>query len=155
MTNEEKKRIADMVKGYICSYCDCKYNHILKALDRIDKIGAYEHFFEHNAKYREEYNIDSDKLFSENIDDSINYLLDLQKDGWAGIAEEWSGYEDNYFIAYRYIREPNDVYIARISKLIGEYVNAVLREETLLKEKKKELEKIKKELEDLRKNKNL
>ena len=120
--------------------------------DWIDKTGAYEHFFEREEKYREEYDIDSDKLFSENIDDSINYLLDLKKDGWAGIAEKWSGYENNYFIAYRYIREPNDVYIERISKLIREYVDGILREETKLKEKKKELEKVKKELEDLIKN---
>lgn len=155
MTNEEKKRIADMVAKRVCdyySYEGCEYKHIIKALDRIDKTGAYKNFFERGLNYREEITIDSDELFSKNIDNSINYLLNLKKEGWNRIAEEWSGYEDNYFVAYRYIKEPNDVYIARISELIGEYVDEILREETKLKEKKKELEKVKKELEDLIKN---
>ena len=155
MTDEEKKRIADMVAKRVCdyySYEGCKYKHIIKALDRIDKTGAYKNFFERRLKYREEIELDSDKLISKNIDDSINYLLNLKKDGWIGIAEEWSGYESNYFVAYRYIKEPDNVYEARICKLIEEYVVGILREETRLKEKKKELEKVKKELEDLIKN---
>ena len=155
MTDEEKKRIADMVAKRVCDYYryeGCKYKHIIKALDKINKVGAYKNFFERETHYEEELTLDSDKLFSKNIDNSINYLLDLKKDGWTGIREEWSGYEDNYFIAYRYIKEPDNVYEERISTLIKKYVNAVLREETLLKEKKKELEKVKKELEDLIKN---
>ena len=43
MTNEEKKRIADLVAERICSYYSYegyKYEHILKAFDRIDKIDA-------------------------------------------------------------------------------------------------------------------
>ncbi len=156
MTNDEKKRIADMVAKDICEcyfYLDCKYNHILKALDIIDKTGTYEHFFEPILNYREEITIDSDKLFAANIDDSINYLLELKKDGWVGIDEAWSGYEDNYFVACKYIKEPDVVYKDRIEKLIKGYIPGILEEEKKIKKKEKMIEKLKKELNELKNKK--
>ena len=155
MTNEEKKQIADIVAKDICDcyfYAGCKYNHILKALDIIDKTGP-EHFFEPILNYREEITIDSDKLFAANIDDSINYLLELKKDGWVGIDEAWSGYETNYFVACKYIKEPEDAYKERIENLIKEYIPNILEEEKKIKEKEEMIEKLKKELNEL-KNKN-
>ena len=153
MTQEEKRRIADIVKRRICScYFGCKYEHILKALDKIDKIGAYKDFFEPVSDYREEITIDSDKLFSK-IDDSINYLLELKKDGWVGIDEAWSGYEDNYFVACKYIKEPDDVYKDRIEKLIKGYIPGILEKEKKIKEKEEMIEKLKKELNELKSKK--
>ena len=96
MTNEEKKRIADLVAERICSYYSYegyKYEHILKAFDRIDKIDAYKHAFEHDTNYRVESNIDDDKLFTANINDSIKYLKELKEAGWTRIDEEWPGYK--------------------------------------------------------------
>lgn len=156
MTQEEKKRIADIVAKDICDnyfYVGCKYNHILKALDIIDKTGAYEHFFEPIFNYREEITIDSDKLFSKNIDDTIDYLLELKKDGWTGIDEEWSGYEDNYFVACKYIKEPDDAYKDRIEKLIRDCIPGILEDEKEIKEKEEMIEKLKKELNELKNKK--
>ena len=156
MTNEEKKRIADIVAKDICDcyfYTGCKYNHILKALDIIDKTGAYENFFEPILDYRKEIIIDSDKLFLVNIDNTINYLLELKNDGWDGIDEKWSGYEDNYFVAYKYIKEPDDVYKHRIEKLISDCIPDILEEEKKIKEKEEMIEKLKKELNELKSKK--
>ena len=156
MTNEEKKRIADLVAKDICDcyfYAGCKYNHILKALDIIDKTDVSEHFFEPILNYREEITIDSDKLFSVNIDDSINYLLELKKDGWTGIDEKWSGYEDNYFVACKYIKEPEDAYKERLENLIKGYIPDILVEEKKIKEKEEMIEKLKKELNELKSKK--
>lgn len=154
MTNEEKRQMADIVKRHICSrYFGCKYEHILKALDKIDKIGAYKDFFEPTLDYREEITIDSDKLFAPNIDDTINYLLELKKDGWTEIDEEWSGYETNYFVACKYIKEPEDAYKDRLESLIKEYIPGILEEEKKIKEKEEMIEMLKKELNELKNKK--
>lgn len=153
MTNEKKKQIADIVKGFICPHCGCKYNHILKALDIIDKTGAYENFFEPILDYREEIIIDSDKLFLVNIDNTINYLLELKNDGWTGIDEKWSGYEDNYFVAYKYIKEPEDAYKFRLENFIKDYIPDIIAKEEKIKEKEEMIKKLKKELNELKNKK--
>lgn len=154
MTNEEKKHIADIVKDSMCSYYfGCKYEHILKALDRIDKIGNYKNFFERNTNYRVESEIDYGKLFAANIDDSIEYLKELKEAGWTSIDEEWSGYETNYFVACKYINEPDDAYKSRIEGLIGDYIPVILEEEKKIKEKEKMIKKLQKELNELKNKK--
>lgn len=153
MTNEEKKRIADIVKDYICSYFNCKYGHILEALNRIDKTGAYKQFFERRSNYRVASNIDNEKLFSKNIDDSIEYLKELKSLGWTRIKEEWSGYETNYFVACKYIKEPEDAYKYRLENLIKDYIPGVLFDERKIKEKEEMIEKLKKELNELKSKK--
>lgn len=155
MTQEEKKRIADIVAKDICDcyfYAGCKYNHILKALDIIDKTGA-EHFFEPILNYREEITIDSDKLFAANIDDSIKYLKELKEAGWTRIEEEWSGYETNYFVACKYIKEPEDAYKSRITDLVEYFIPGILNEEKDIREKKKMIAQLKKELNELKSKK--
>lgn len=149
MTNEEKKRIADIVKGFICASFGCRYEHILKALDRIDKTGAYKHFFKRDTNYRVEGNIDYDKLFAANIDDSIKYLKELKEAGWTRIDEEWSGYEHNYFVACKYVKEPKDAYKERLENLIKGYIPGILEEERKIREKEKMIEKLRKELNEL------
>ena len=154
MTQEKKKQIADIVKRRIYScYFGCKYEHILKALDKIDKIGAYKDFFEPVLDYREEITIDSDKLFAANIDDSIKYLSELKKDGWSGIDENWTGYESNYFVAYKYIKEPEDAYKERLVSLIEGYIPGILEEEKKIREKEEMIEMLKKELNELKNKK--
>lgn len=154
MTNEKKKHIADIVKDSICSYyLGCKYEHILKALDRIDKVGIYKDFFERNTNCRVEEDIDYGKLFAANIDDSIEYLKELKEAGWTMIDEEWSGYETNYFVACKYVKEPDDAYKSRIERLIGDYIPGILEEEKKIKEKEKMIEKLKKELNELKNRK--
>ena len=137
MTNEEKKRIADIVAEHICSYYSYegyKYEHILKALDRIDKIDAYKHAFERNTNYIVESNIDYDKLFAANIDDSIKYLKELKEAGWIRIEEERSGYETNYFIACKYIKESEDAYKSRITNFVEDFIPVILNEEKDIRE---------------------
>lgn len=153
MTNEEKKRIADIVKDYICSYFNCKYEHILKALDRIEKTGAYKCFFERRSNYRVEGDIDDEKLFAKNIDDSIKYLKELKAAGWTRIVEEWPGCELNYFAACKYIKEPDDVYKSRLENLVKDYIPGVLFDERKIMEKEKMIEKLKKELNELKSKK--
>lgn len=113
MSQEEKKRIVDMVAKDICDYYiykNCKYNHILKALDKIDKIIIYKDFFERRPNYRLEGNIDYNKLFAANINDSIKYLKELKEVGWTSINKEWLDYETNYFVAYKYVKESEEAY---------------------------------------------
>lgn len=158
MTNEEKKRIADLVAERICSYYSyegCKYEHILKALDRIDKIDAYKHAFERDTNYRVESNIDDDKLFAANIDDSIKYLKELKEAGWTRIEEEWSGYETNYFVACKYIKEPEDAYKSRITDFVEDFIPGILNEEKDIREKEKMIAQLKKELNELKSKKRL
>lgn len=156
MTQEEKKRIADMVAKDICDYYiykNCKYNHILKALDKIDKISIYKDFFERRPNYRVESNIDDDKLFAANIDDSIKYLKELKEAGWTRIEEEWSGYETNYFIACKYIKEPEDAYKSRITDFVEDFIPGILNEEKDIREKEKMIVQLKKELNELKSKK--
>lgn len=158
MTNEEKKRIADLVADRICSYYSyegCKYEHILKALDRIDKIDAYKHAFERNTHYRVESEIDYGKLFAANIDDSIEYLKELKEAGWTSIDEEWSGYETNYFVACKYIKEPENVYKSRITDFVEDFIPGILNEEKDIREKEKMISQLNKELNELKSKKRL
>lgn len=144
MSQEEKKRIADMVAKDICDYYiykNCKYNHILKALDKIDKISIYKDFFERRPNYRLEGNIDYNKLFAANIDDSIKYLKELKEVGWTCIDKEWLDYETNYFVACKYVKEPEEAYKHRIEGLIRDYIPGILEEEKKIKKKEKMIKK--------------
>lgn len=151
MDYEKKEKIANLVKDYVCSYCGCTYEHIMKALDRINTTGAYTEFFELDAKHKDNLVINSDKLFAPTIDKSIKYLQELKNEGYTQIEEKWSGYEDNYFVASRYIMESKNDYKYRISKLIIEYVVSIQRQEEEINKKRTELEAKKKELERLEK----
>lgn len=138
MTDKEKEKIANLVKGFVCSYCDCTYKHIIKALDRIDKISVYSKFFERDAKYKDSICIDSDKLFALTIDESIKYLQEIKSKGYTQIEEKWCGYDDNYFVASRYTIEPEEKYEHRISSLIIEYVFDIMCQEDKINKKRKQ-----------------
>lgn len=154
MTNEEKTYIAGLVKNYVCSCCGCNYDHILKALDRIEKTGAYKEFFKRGKEYKDEAGIDDDRLFARNgIDDSIKYLNELKEAGWTHIEERWTGYETNFFVAYKYVNEPDYIYKSRIADLIKEYIPGILEEEKKVKDKLELIEQLRKEINELRNKK--
>ena len=102
-----------------------------------------------------ESNIDDDKLFTANINDSIKYRKELKEAGWARIDEEWSGYKTNYFVACKYVEEPDDAYKPRIADVVEDYIPGILKEEKEIREKEKMIVKMKKELNELKSKKQL
>lgn len=62
-------------------------------------------------------------------------------------------YETNYFVACKYVNEPDNAYKSRIEGLIGDYIPVILEEEKKIKEKEKMIKKLQKELNELKNKK--
>lgn len=85
-----------------------------------------------------EISADEERLFGENVSDVIDYLSSYKD---CELRQEWSGYEDNYFVFVKKVIETDDEIIDRLHIYVGEEIKSLLRkrdEQESLKKKKKE-----------------
>lgn len=114
------------------------YSH--RNISRADVVKIVEDipFSEYNPRLVEkEICADEERLFG-NVSDVIDYLS-AYKD--CKLRQEWSGYEDNYFVFDKKVIETDEEIIDRLHTYVGECVKSLLRkrdEQESLKKKKKE-----------------
>ena len=138
-----KYDINDNILKGVWNWCQetTSYEYIAKTLRKINtnKLDTVH-----------EITIDKDDLFGD-IDKMICYLKQLKENGFDTIEEEWSGYEDNYFVALKHNDiETDEEYYKRLAKEVDYIIfkeqeearrrEKKLNEITCLKEKIKQLE---------------
>jgi basic membrane lipoprotein Med (substrate-binding protein (PBP1-ABC) superfamily) len=69
--------------------------------------------------------LDHDRLFANDIDDTIKYISELKEQGYTSISEVWYGYEDNGFEADKYEQETDDEYVNRLVSLLEEEIKKI------------------------------
>lgn len=120
--------------------------YVDEAIARIEKRDA-------NALKRIEVNhskeLDRDVLFN-SIDNMIKLLQSLKAEGYTSVSQEWSGYEDNYFIADKYEMETDDEAARRLCMIINDEIMEIQREEELIEKKKKRIKELEAELKKLK-----
>ena len=120
--------------------------YVDEAIARIEKRDA-------NALKRIEVNhskeLDRDVLFN-SIDNMIRLLQSLKAEGYTSVSQEWSGYEDNYFIADKYEMETDDEAARRLCMIINDEIMEIQREEELLEKKKRRIKELEAELKELK-----
>ena len=152
-----KEELDNIIKGVKNWYYTYSYNN-KNGLKYIDK--AIKLLNQNNSSCLErqlvnfEDTIDQDMLFSEKIEDSIKYLIDLKNQGYESIGQEWSGYETNYFVAVKKHYEDDKAFYKRCIKEIDYIIDDWIKKEKELKDKKTRIEKLEKELKDLKKSLN-
>ena len=80
------------------------YNYI----SYIDLVKILRKIDTNRRKVVHEFELEKNYLVNDTIDNIIEYLKDLKEKGYDSIGEEWSGYEDNYFVAYKHDDEETD-----------------------------------------------
>ena len=98
--------------------------HVLKRV--IETLKKNEADKRQIAKHVE--HIDKEKLFN-NIDNVIAYLQTLKSQGYTNLEERWSGYEDNYIVAWKNEFETNEEFYKRICKKAHTLAEAYSNEE--------------------------
>lgn len=120
--------------------------YVDEAIARIEKRDV-------NALKRIEVNhskeLDRDVLFN-SIDNMIKLLQSLKAEGYTSVSQEWSGYEDNYFIADKYEMETDDEAARRLCMIINDEIMEIQREEELIEKKKKRIKELEAELKKLK-----
>lgn len=120
--------------------------YVDEAIARIEKRDA-------NALKRIKANhskeLDRDVLFN-SIDNMIKLLQSLKAEGYTSVSQEWSGYEDNYFIADKYEMETDDEAARRLCMIINDEIMEIQREEELIENKKKRIKELEDELKKLK-----
>ena len=130
-------------ESHFLNNCFDKENHdvvskILKDLDT--SVKKIQHSIE----------IDREKLFG-NIDDTIKLLEQLKKDGFTGIEENWIGYEDNEFCAYKIEDETEDELEQRLFNIVQNTVFKLAEDKRKKDELKRKITDKQKELNELKK----
>lgn len=101
-------------------------------------------------KIQHSIEIDREKLFG-NIDDTIKLFEQLKKDGFTGIEENWIGYEDNEFCAYKIEDETEDELEQRLFHTVQNIIFVYEEEERRRDEIKRKIADKQKELNELKK----
>lgn len=101
-------------------------------------------------KIQHSIEIDREKLFG-NIDDTIKLFEQLKKDGFTGIEENWIGYEDNEFCAYKIEDETEDELEQRLFHTVQNIIFVYEEEERKRDEIKRKIADKQKELNELKK----
>lgn len=101
-------------------------------------------------KVQHSIEIDREKLFG-NIDDTIKLLEQLKKDGFTGIEENWIGYEDNEFCAYKIEDETEEELEQRLFHTVQNIIFVYEEEERRRDEIKRKIADKQKELNELKK----
>lgn len=92
----------------------------------------------------------SKNILFDSIDNMIKLLQSLKAEGYTSVSQEWSGYEDNYFIADKYEMETNDEAAQRLCMIINDEIMEIQREEELLEKKKERIKELEAELKKLK-----
>ena len=125
---------------------DDEIKYVDEAIARIEKRDA-------NALKRIKANhskeLDRDVLFN-SIDNMIKLLQSLKAEGYTSVSQEWSGYEDNYFIADKYEMETDDEAARRLCIIINDEIMEIQREEELIENKNKRIKELEDELKKLK-----
>lgn len=124
-----KYDINDNILEGVYNWCQetTSYEYIAKTLRKINtnKLDTVH-----------EITISKNELFGD-IDKMICYLKQLKENGFDAIEEEWSGYEDNYFVALKHHDiETDEEYYKRLAKEV-DYI--ILNIKKKKKEEKKSL----------------
>lgn len=125
---------------------DDEIKYVDEAIARIEKRDA-------NALKRIEANHSkelSKNILFDSIDNMIKLLQSLKAEGYTSVSQEWSGYEDNYFIADKYEMETNDEAAQRLCMIINDEIMEIQREEELIENKKKRIKELEDELKKLK-----
>lgn len=141
---DELYTIDDIVR-YEFEYCGYS-EHVLKRV--IETLKKNEADKRKIAEHTED--VEKEKLFN-NIDDAIAYLQTLKSQGYTNLEERWSGYEDNYIVAWKNEIETNEEFFKRICKEARTLANTYSNEESKKKQIQAEIKKKQKEIEELKK----
>ena len=132
----------DLLEGvHNWCYNNISYTDLVKILRKIDT---------NRHKIVHEFTLEKNYLVNDTIDNIIEYLKDLKEKGYDSIGEEWSGYEDNYFVAYKHDDEETDEeYYKRLAHEVDNlYIE--LRNNLKKKEEKiNELNKLKEQIKNI------
>ena len=109
-----------------------KHNKAIGTMDLFSEAFKRGEIPSEKMKIADDMDIDTDKLFDVTIDEAIKYLQSLPKD--AILEERWSGYEDNYFVASKYVEEGDESMSSRIFLAFRDYLEK--RNERLEEHKK-------------------
>lgn len=127
-----------------CGYSEHVLKRVIETLKKnaADKRQIVEHVED----------VEKERLFN-NIDDAIEYLETLKSRGYKNLDERWSGYEDNYIVAWKNEIETNEEFFKRICKeahtLAETYSNDEYKKKKIqaeIKKKQKEIDELKKKL---------
>ncbi len=141
---DELYTIDDIVK-YEFEYCGYSENVIERVIETLKKNEADKRKNTDHTK-----DVEKERLFN-NIDDVIVYLQTLKSQGYTNLEERWSGYEDNYIVAWKNELETNEEFFKRICKEAHTLAETYSRQETEKKKIQAEIKKKQKEIEELKK----
>lgn len=125
---------------------DDEIKYVDEAIARIEKRDANTL---KRIKVNHSKELDRDVLFN-SIDNMIKLLQSLKAEGYTSVSQEWSGYEDNYFIADKYEMETDDEAARRLCMIINDEIMEIQREEELIENKKKRIKELEDELKKLK-----
>ena len=97
--------------------------------------------------------IEEEKMFEVDIDESIKYLTTLKEMGYTSISQRWSGYESNYFEANQFGQETDDEYISRLYEIITKEIDGLKEEEEKARKDQKEIKRLEKRIRELKSKK--
>ncbi len=118
-----------------------------EAVSRIEKRhdGVLGRLMVNHGKVLDKY-----ELFN-SIGKMIKLLTSLKEEGYESISEEWSGYEDNYFVADKYELETDEEYASRVYSSIWKEIDCIKAEIEEKERKKKEIKRLESEIRNLKK----
>lgn len=117
------------------------YTDLVKILRKIDT---------NRHKVVHEFTLEKNYLVNDTIDNIIEYLKDLKEKGYDSIGEEWSGYEDNYFVAYKHGDEETDEeYYKRLAQEVDDLYVDMISNMKKREEKINELNKLKEQIRNI------
>ena len=94
--------------------------------------------------------IDYDRLFANDIDDTIKYITELKEQGYTSISEVWFGYEENDFEADKYEQETDDEYVNRLNSLLNEEIKKIKEEVKKSIRKSEEIKRLENRIKELK-----
>ena len=149
-TKDEIKTIITGIMNYYYTYSRNDENGLKYVEKLIEDMNKYKPEFLEHMLIQVYEDIETEKLFSENIVDTISYLMELKNSGYNCIAQEWSGYETNYFVAGKKRYEEDREFFKRLIEEIDPLISDLVRKEKLKKDKEKRIKELEKQLKVLK-----
>lgn len=122
-TEEKMNEIRSLVRGYYSTYKDGAEKVFEEALRMVvEKFESNRLIITARVAYVEE-----EDLFDKPIEETIAFLERYKGKGYR-LAQQWSGYEDNYFAIEESRFENDEEYAKRLGKLTNECADMILAE---------------------------